>query len=168
MEATKTIRDKVKHLVENAYSEKGWVLDKFYEHANSGCSRTVIIDAAEGVVYKLALRTRDAVYNKNEWKTWKKLPPEAQLITAQPLAISPCGMVLAMEFIGTTLAKSHNALMLDEIDLIQCDFNKYLNLCLSELFTEEEIEDMTCDNHTGNMAYREDGSLAWIDYGGLE
>lgn len=168
MKATKTIRDKVKHLVENAYSENGWILDKFYEHSHSGCSRTVIIDETEGVVYKLALRTRDAIYNKNEWKTWKKLPPEAQLITAQPLAISPCGMVLVMEFIGETLAKADSKLMLDEIDLIREDFNKYLSLCLSELFTKEETEDMIEDNHTGNMAYRKDGSLAWIDYGGLE
>lgn len=168
MEATKTIRDKVKHLVENAYSEKGWVLDKFYEHANSGCSRTVIIDAAEGVVYKLALRDHDAANNRREWKLWKELPLEAQLITAQPLAISPCGMVLAMEFIGDTLAKSNKELMLDEIDLIRHDFNQYLSLCLLESFTEEQTEDMIEDNHTGNMAYREDGSLAWIDYGGLE
>ncbi len=168
MEVTQSIKDKVVYLAEHAYNAQATVLGKFRNYSFTGCSRTVVIDKTERVVYKLALRGHGAQDNRTEWRIWKTLPPSAQLITAQPLDISECGMVLAMEFIGETLARSDDKLMIKEINFIRKDFNAYLSLCLLESFTKQQAEDMMVDNHTDNMAYREDGSLAWIDYGGLE
>lgn len=167
MEVTQAIRDKVEHLASVAFTSTDRVLEKYQTPGHMGCSRTVLLDKEHGVAYKLAMGSLSSTAEDNwkEWRLWRKLPLEARLITAEALTISKCGKVLAMELVGKTLNKSCDDL--DEMDRIREEFNAYLKLCLLESFTEEQVEDMMEDNHSGNMAYREDGSLAWIDYASL-
>lgn len=167
MEMTQAIREKVEHLASVAFTSTGRVLEKYQTPGYRGCSRTVLIDREHGVAYKLMMGGLRSTANDNwrEWRLWRKLPPEARLITAEALAISKCGKVLAMELMGETLNKSCDDP--DEMDRIRKEFNAYLKLCLAERFTEAQIEDMMEDNHSANMAYREDGSLAWIDYASI-
>ncbi len=164
MKVTQAIRDKVEHLASVAFTSTNRILEKYQTPGHMGCSRSVLIDREHGVAYKLEMRGKHSTPGDNwkEWRLWRKLPLEAKLITAEVLTISKCGKVLAMELVGETLNKSCDDM--DEMDRIREEFNAYLKLCLLERFTEAQIEDMTEDNHSANLAYREDGSLAWIDY----
>jgi len=165
---------RVRELASTAFCEEGYLLDTMLRHTKAeGCSRSILIEG--NVVYKLAQGPSDGNHNWSEWSLWNKLPENVRAITAKPLAISKCNMVIAMEYIsGGTLRKSYEDRMdadgyyPTDLEKDKNAFNQKLRDLLekSEKFSKHEIAVMMSDNHASNIAVRANGELCWIDYAG--
>ncbi len=122
-----------------------------------------------GVAFKFARCESYARYNRTEWKLWSGANAALRAKLAKPLAISACGKVIAFEFLPRTIKSLYNAT--DDFE-VQLDlllrlgkFNEDLiGLLVENGWTMEDAKRQTSDNHGGNIAQRDDGSLVWIDY----
>lgn len=153
--ATSKITKRVRELAATSYDEYGRCK---LQSETFGCYRRVIVE--NGVAYKLANDKEYAGHNRTEWNLYYRLSPSARNLMAKPLAISSCGLVMAIELIPTTVARSpHHTYRDGDI------FNRHLRDILSaEGLAPAYVQELIADNHNNNIGVRASGELCWIDW----
>lgn len=157
---TEQIQETANKLSHSAYNGE-WIKSEYLTDYETGCFR--VVDLIDGVIYKLARNKAYASYNQTEFTIYKKLPETVQEMTAEPIAISNDGSVLAMEYIPDSLQEAYAGDWHYSLD----EFNKQIRLELEIAgWTKDEIIAATDDNHGKNIRVRANGELVWIDYAG--